>query len=148
MRAVIQRALDAKCTVDGQVTGSFEGPGLVVLLGVTHSDGPAQVTKVARKIAGQRIFDGPQGERGGEVSALDLGLPILLISQFTLYGDTRKGNRPSWTQAAPGDIAEPLVEQVAQALIDLGLRVERGIFGTDMKITFTNDGPFTILVEA
>ena len=116
MRAVIQRAAQASCTVEGQVTGEFSGPGLVVLLGVTHEDGPKQVETMVRKIANLRIFDSADGQRGGEVSALSLGLPVLLISQFTLYGDARKGNRPSWTKAAPGEVAEGLVEAVATGL--------------------------------
>ncbi|MDO5671237.1 MAG: D-aminoacyl-tRNA deacylase [Actinomycetaceae bacterium] len=141
MRAVIQVADGASCAVDGTVTGSFEGPGLVVLLGVTHDDGPDQVERIARKIAELRIM-------GVEESALDLGAPILLISQFTLYGDTRKGRRPSWSKAAPGPVAEPLVDAVGEALRARGLRVEVGRFGADMKVTFTNDGPVTVLVEA
>ena len=126
MRAVIQRAAQASCTVEGQVTGEFSGPGLVVLLGVTHEDGPKQVETMVRKIANLRIFDSADGQRGGEVSALSLGLPVLLISQFTLYGDARKGNRPSWTK---------------------GMQVGRGIFGANMQISLVNDGPVTILLE-
>ena len=159
MRAVIQRVTGAKCVVNGDVIGEFTGPGLVVLLGVTHSDGAAQVEKMARKIANLRIFDAPGAydadggseklsqARGAEVSAVQLGLPVLLISQFTLYGDARKGNRPSWVAAAPGEVAQPLVDAVGAALQDQGMRVEQGIFGADMKVSFTNDGPFTILLE-
>lgn len=147
MRAVIQRAAQASCTVEGQVTGEFSGPGLVVLLGVTHEDGPKQVETVVRKIANLRIFDSVDGQRGGEVSALSLGLPVLLISQFTLYGDARKGNRPSWTKAAPGEVAEGLVEAVATGLEELGMQVGRGIFGANMQISLVNDGPVTILLE-
>lgn len=141
MRAIIQRALGASCTVDGQVTGAFDGPGLVVLVGVTHGDGPAQVERVARKIAELRLFE-------GEVSAQEAGYPVLVISQFTLYGDTRKGRRPTWIAAAPGEVAEPLVEAVVAALRERGLTVYTGIFGADMKVSFTNDGPFTVTVEA
>lgn len=131
----------------------------MVLLGVTHEDGTAQVSKMARKIANLRIFDVTQthnpesgsqklaAARGGETSALDLGLPVMLISQFTLYGDARKGNRPSWVAAAPGEVAQPLVEAVAQELSEMGMRVEHGIFGAEMQVSFTNDGPFTILLE-
>lgn len=147
MRAVIQRAAQASCTVEGQVTGEFSGPGLVVLLGVTHEDGPKQVETMVRKIANLRIFDSDDGQRGGEVSALSLGLPVLLISQFTLYGDARKGNRPSWTKAAPGEVAEGLVEAVATGLEELGMQVGRGIFGANMQISLVNDGPVTILLE-
>lgn len=147
MRAVIQRAAQASCTVEGQVTGEFSGPGLVVLLGVTHEDGPKQVETMVRKIANLRIFDSADGQRGGEVSALGLGLPVLLISQFTLYGDARKGNRPSWTKAAPGEVAEGLVEAVATGLEELGMQVGRGIFGANMQISLVNDGPVTILLE-
>ena len=147
MRAVIQRAAQASCTVEGQVTGEFSGPGLVVLLGVTHEDGPKQVETMERKIANLRIFDSDDGKRGGEVSALSLGLPVLLISQFTLYGDARKGNRPSWTKAAPGEVAEGLVEAVATGLEELGMQVGRGIFGANMQISLVNDGPVTILLE-
>lgn len=147
MRALIQRAAQASCTVEGQVTGEFSGPGLVVLLGVTHEDGPKQVETMVRKIANLRIFDSADGQRGGEVSALGLGLPVLLISQFTLYGDARKGNRPSWTKAAPGEVAEGLVEAVATGLEELGMQVGRGIFGANMQISLVNDGPVTILLE-
>lgn len=160
MRAVIQRAAGAKCSVDGAVTGSFEGSGLVVLVGVTQTDTTKEAQALAGKIAKLRIFDAPgaydaavagseklAAARGKEISALDLGLPLLVVSQFTLYGDTRKGNRPSWIHAAPGDVAEPLVEEVCVALEALGMRVERGVFGADMQITLTNDGPFTVLLE-
>lgn len=159
MRAVIQRVKGAKCVVNGDVTGEFMGPGLVVLLGVTHTDGAAQVEKMARKIANLRIFDAPDAydsaggseklaqARGAEASALQLGLPVLLISQFTLYGDARKGNRPSWVAAAPGEVAQPLVDAVGAALKSLGMQVERGIFGANMQVSFTNDGPLTILIE-
>ena len=147
MRAGIQRAAQASCTVEGQVTGEFSGPGLVVLLGVTHEDGPKQVETMVRKIANLRIFDSADGQRGGEVSALGLGLPVLLISQFTLYGDARKGNRPSWTKAAPGEVAEGLVEAVATGLEELGIQVGPGILGANMQISLVNDGPVTILLE-
>ena len=115
--------------------------GLVVLLGVQRGDGPAQVATVARKIAELRILD-------EERSALDVGAPILVISQFTLYGDTRKGRRPSWAHAAPGEEAEPLVEAVVADLRSRGLHVETGQFGAMMEVSLVNDGPFTVLVEA
>lgn len=160
MRAVVQRAQGASCSVEGKVSGSFEGPGLVVLVGVTPTDTLKEAQTVARKVANLRIFDGPGAydtdvagseklaeARGKEVSALDLGLPVLVVSQFTLYGDARKGNRPSWVRAAPGETAAPLVEEVCVALESMGMRVERGVFGADMQLSFTNDGPFTILLE-
>lgn len=147
MRAVVQRARDAKCEVNGEITGAFDGSGLVVLVGVTHADTLQIAQKMAHKIAKQRIFAAPEAARGTEMSALDLGLPVLIISQFTLYGDTRKGNRPSWVAAAPGDVAKPLVEAVACELESLGMRVETGIFGANMQVSFTNDGPFTVLIE-
>lgn len=160
MRAVVQRAQGAKCSVAGEITGSFEGSGLVVLVGVTPSDTTKEAQTVARKVANLRIFDAPGAydaavagseklpeARGKEVSALDLGLPVLVVSQFTLYGDARKGNRPSWVHAASGEMAEPLVEEVCVALETMGIRVERGVFGADMQLSFTNDGPFTVLLE-
>lgn len=160
MRAVIQRAKGAKCRVGTEVSGSFDGPGLVVLVGVTQSDTDNEAQALARKIANLRVFDAPGAydpavagseklpqARGKEVSVLDLGLPVLVVSQFTLYGDARKGNRPSWVAAASSEMAQPLVEMVCGALEKYGVRVERGCFGADMQITFTNDGPMTILLE-
>ena len=169
MRAVIQRATSGEVRVGGRVVGRLafdEGPlgragdepgapaqaradgesaqarqGLVVLLGVRRGDGPEQVATVARKIAELRVLD-------GEVSASEAGAPILLISQFTLYGDTRKGRRPSWAHAAPGEEAEPLVDAVARELRARGLHVETGQFGAMMEVCLVNDGPFTVLVEA
>lgn len=144
MRAVVQRAHGAQVRVDGEVVGAFDGPGLVVLVGVTHDDDAATAEALARKVFGLRLFDQADGP---EQSAGDLGLPVLVISQFTLYGDTRKGRRPTWDAAAPGPVAEPLVEAFAQALRDAGARVETGRFGADMKVTFTNDGPVTIILD-
>ena len=141
MRAVIQRVNRAAVRVDGEVVGEITRPGLMVLVGATHDDGPAQVATVARKIAELRILD-------GELSAADAGAPILVISQFTLYGDTRKGRRPSWAHAAPGEEAEPLVEAVVADLRGRGLHVETGQFGAMMEVSLVNDGPFTVLVEA
>ena len=140
MKAVIQRAKTASVEVDGEVVGQLDSPGLLVLLGVTHDDGPEQVATMARKIAGLRILEGEQ-------SASDLDAPVLVVSQFTLYGDTRKGRRPSWGQAAPGPVAEPLVDAVVAALREVGLTVATGQFGADMQVHLTNDGPFTVLVE-
>ena len=141
MRAVVQRAARASVTVDGAVVGSFEGPGLVVLVGATHDDGPDQVATIARKVAELRIM-------ADERSVADLGAPVLVISQFTLYADTRKGRRPSWNGAAPGPVAEPLVAAVVEDLRGRGLRVETGVFGAMMQVELVNDGPVTILLEA
>ncbi|MBD3778186.1 MAG: D-tyrosyl-tRNA(Tyr) deacylase [Micrococcales bacterium] len=141
MRAVVQRATRASVTVAGQVVGAFDGPGLVVLLGVTPGDGPAQVARVARKIAELRIL---RDER----SAAEVGAPVLVVSQFTLYGDTRKGRRPTWNAAAPGPVAEPLVDAVVADLRARGLTVATGVFGADMAVELVNDGPVTLLVES
>ena len=144
MRAVVQRALGANVVVDDQVVGSFDGPGLVVLVGVTHEDTPALAQRLADKIYGLRIFTGVDGP---EQSAADLGLPLLVISQFTLYADTRKGRRPTWDAAAPRPVAEPLVEAVISHLRERGAQVSTGIFGADMKVSLINDGPMTIQLE-
>jgi len=144
MRAVIQRALGASVVVDDQVVGSFDGPGLVALVGVTHEDTPALAQRLADKIYGLRIFTGVDGP---EQSAADLGLPLLVISQFTLYADTRKGRRPTWDAAAPRPVAEPLVEAVISHLRERGARVSTGIFGADMQVSLINDGPMTIQLE-
>jgi len=131
----------AAVTVDGDVVGALDRPGLVVLVGVTHTDTPEQAQVLARKVADLRIL---RGER----SALDEGAPVLVVSQFTLYADTRKGRRPSWSAAAPGPVAEPLVEAFAAALRGLGLEVATGRFGADMAVSLVNDGPVTLLLEA
>lgn len=142
MRALIQRVNGASVSVSGQVVGEISGTGLCVLLGVTHTDGPAQVQKVAAKIAGLRIMEAEQ-------SVAEIGGEVLVISQFTLYGDTRKGRRPSWGAAAPANVAEPLVEAVVAELRSVhGLTVSTGVFGANMQVSLTNDGPVTVLVEA
>ncbi|MCD4549948.1 MULTISPECIES: D-aminoacyl-tRNA deacylase [unclassified Schaalia] len=141
MRAVLQRVKQASVTVDGQVVGAIESAGVLALIGVTHTDGPAQVDTIVRKIAELRILE-------GEVSLQDAGAPVLVVSQFTLYGDTRKGRRPSWSHAAPSHYAEPLVQAVVRGLRDRGLHVETGRFGAMMDVSLVNDGPFTLLVEA
>jgi len=141
MRAVIQRVTRARVTVDDRVVGEIDRPGLLVLLGVTHDDGPAQVETVARKIAELRIL-------ADEQSALDVGAPILVVSQFTLYGSTKKGRRPSWSAAAPGEIAEVLVNDMVAALRAKGLEVATGEFGAYMQVELVNDGPVTLIVEA
>ncbi|WP_299444576.1 D-aminoacyl-tRNA deacylase [uncultured Phycicoccus sp.] len=140
MRTVLQRASSASVTVDGQVVGGFDRPGLVALVGVTHDDGPEQAATTARKIAELRILD---GERG----AADVGAPVLVISQFTLYADTRKGRRPSWNAAAPGPVAEPLVDAVVRALRERGLEVATGVFGAHMDVALVNSGPVTIVLD-
>ncbi len=140
MRAVLQRVTQAKVSIDGVTVGVIDRPGLVALIGVTHDDGPAQVEVMARKIADLRIL-------GGERSVLDEGAPVLVVSQFTLYADTSKGRRPSWNGAAPGPVAEPLVEQVVEALRAKGIEVATGRFGADMQVELTNDGPVTIILD-
>lgn len=155
MRAVLQRARDASVTVDGAVVGAFTGPGIVALIGVTHADTPAIAARLAEKIHGLRIFEAhhappdvclPPGSTR-ELSAADLHLPVLVISQFTLYADTRKGRRPTWDNAAPGDVAAPLVDAVADALRALGTEVSTGMFGADMQVHLVNDGPITIILD-
>lgn len=132
----------ASVTVDGAVVGEI-GAGLLALVGVTHTDTADDARELARKIHELRIFPGPDAER----SAADLALPVLVVSQFTLYGDTRKGRRPSWTAAAPGPLAEPLVEAVVAALRERGATVATGVFGASMQVESVNDGPFTLLLE-
>ncbi|MFH8383698.1 D-aminoacyl-tRNA deacylase [Kitasatospora sp. NPDC018058] len=187
MRAVVQRVTEARVTVAGETVGAIEGPGLCVLVGVTHEDTPAKAAQLARKLWTLRILppspraegradaesgerratdgggnagattvgvgsgaaEGEQGSRreGVERSCSDIGGPLLVISQFTLYGDARKGRRPTWTAAAPGPVAEPLVDEVVAQLRALGAKVETGRFGADMQVALVNDGPFTVLVE-
>lgn len=141
MRAVLQRASRASVTVDGEITASFERQGIVALVGVTHGDGPEQVQTIARKIAELRILS-------DEKSVSDVDAPVIVVSQFTLYADVRKGRRPSWNGAAPGPVAEPLVESVVAALRERGLSVGTGVFGAHMDVELVNDGPITIQVEA
>ncbi len=140
MRAVLQRVARAVVTVDGEAVGELTRPGLVALVGVTHDDGPDQVTTMARKIAELRVL---RDER----SVADEGAPVLVISQFTLYADTRKGRRPSWNAAAPAPVAEPLVEQVVDALRGRGVEVATGRFGAHMALELVNDGPVTIVLD-
>jgi D-aminoacyl-tRNA deacylase len=140
VRAVLQRVTRAAVRVDGEVVGAVERPGLLALVAVSHDDGPAQVAAMARKIAELRILT-------GEASVLDTGAPVLLVSQFTLYGQTGKGRRPSWSRAAPGEVAEPLLESLALALRERGVSVETGAFGAAMQVELVNDGPFTVLVD-
>ena len=153
MRAVIQRVDGADVVVAGEVVGSIEGPGLLMLVGVTHADDEAIARRLAQKAYDLRIFDATRFEAchvpGGpkEVSASDLGLPVLVVSQFTLYADTRKGRRPTWDAAAPGPVAEPLVDVVADELRARGAQVATGRFGADMRVSLVNDGPTTIIID-
>jgi D-tyrosyl-tRNA(Tyr) deacylase len=140
VRAVVQRVSRASVEVAGEQVGAIDEPGLVVLLGVTHDDGAAQVAWMARKIWELRIM---RDER----SASDLAAPVLVVSQFTLYGDARKGRRPTWNAAAPGPVSEPVYEQVCTELERLGARVGRGRFGADMQVELVNDGPVTLVLE-
>lgn len=141
MRAVLQRVTHARVSVEGEVVGAIEEPGLVALVAVTHDDGPEQVDRLARKIAELRILRDGHG-------VVEVEAPVLLISQFTLYADVRKGRRPGWSAAAPGPVAEPMVAQVAAALRERGVRVEEGRFGADMQVELVNDGPVTLVVDA
>jgi D-aminoacyl-tRNA deacylase len=139
MRAVLQRVTRASVTVEGEVVGAI-GPGLLALVAATHDDGPADVETTARKIAELRILP-------GETSVAETGAAVLVVSQFTLYGETRKGRRPSWSRAAPGEVAEPLVDAVADALRARGIEVATGRFGAAMQVELVNDGPFTVFLD-
>ena len=141
MRAVLQRVTSARVEVDGEVVGAIDRPGLVALVGVTHEDGPEQVERMARKIAELRILR-------DEASLTDAEAPVLVVSQFTLHADTRKGRRPSWSAAASGTVAEPLVADLVAALRGRGLEVATGRFGAMMQVSLVNDGPFTLVVDA
>jgi D-tyrosyl-tRNA(Tyr) deacylase len=140
VRAVLQRVTRASVTVDGEVVGAITRPGLLALVGVTHDDGPEQVATMARKIAELRILH-------DERSVADEGAPVLVVSQFTLHADTRKGRRPSWNAAAPGPVAEPVVDEVVAALRARGVEVETGRFGAHMEVELVNDGPVTIVLD-
>ncbi|MDP2014590.1 MAG: D-aminoacyl-tRNA deacylase [Actinomycetota bacterium] len=145
MRALVQRALNAAVLIDGEVISSFNGRGLVALIGITHDDDAATARRLAAKLFQLRIFT--TDENSGEFSAEELQLPLLVISQFTLYADTSKGRRPSWNAAAPGEIAEPIFDICLQELRSLGAVVGTGRFGAEMQVQLTNDGPVTILLE-
>ncbi len=140
MRAVVQRVSEASVTVDDDIVGQLDRPGLAVLVGVTHTDTANQARGLAKKLHTLRILDGEQ-------SCADVEAPLLVISQFTLYADTSKGRRPSWHDAAPGDIAEPLVQAVVDELRRLGAEVATGRFGAHMKVNLVNDGPVTIVLD-
>lgn len=136
----MQRASSGRVVVDGEEVAALDGPGLVVLVGVSVDDGPDDAAQVARKVADLRVLR-------GELSAVDAGAPVIVVSQFTLLADTRKGRRPTWAGAARGDVAEPLVAAVVEALRERGLRVGTGVFGADMAVELVNDGPVTIVVD-
>ena len=144
MRAVIQRVSEASVTVEGEVVGAI-GPGLLVLVGVTHDDGPAHARRLAAKVAKLRLLDDADGVMNRSV--LDEGAAALVVSQFTLYGDTSKGNRPSWLAAAPPEHAEPLVDGVVAALRELGVSVATGRFRAEMAVALVNDGPATVILD-
>ena len=145
MRAVVQRVADARVRVDGEVVGEI-GPGLCVLLGVTHDDSVATAHAMAKKLWHLRIFADENGAMNLPVA--DVGGDVLVVSQFTLYGDTSRGRRPSWVAAAPGPVAEPLVDETVAELRRLGANVATGRFGADMRVELVNDGPVTLVLDA
>ena len=142
MRVLVQRVASATVSVDGQVVGSLrpDSQGLLAFVGVTHGDDTDKARRLAEKLWQLRILDDNR-------SASDIKAPIMVISQFTLYADTAKGRRPSWNAAAPGAVAEPLVEAFVQALRDMSADVQTGIFGADMQVELVNDGPVTVMIE-
>ncbi|MEN4479894.1 D-aminoacyl-tRNA deacylase [Mycolicibacterium cosmeticum] len=142
MRVLVQRVTSARVVVDGEIVGRIEpdGQGLLALVGITHTDDAALAAKMAEKLWRLRILD-------DELAAADVGAPILVVSQFTLYANTVKGRRPSWNAAAPRPVAEPLVDAFAGALRNLGATVATGVFGADMAVELVNDGPVTVLLE-
>jgi D-aminoacyl-tRNA deacylase len=140
MRAVVQRVSHAQVSVDDDVVGEIRGPGLLVLLGVTHDDDASTAGRLADRVWRLRVLD-------GELSASDLGAPVLVVSQFTLYADTRKGRRPSWSAAAPADRSEPLYQAFCDALEGMGANVQRGRFGARMSVASVNEGPMTVIID-
>lgn len=140
MRLVIQRVSSARVQVDGEIVGAIDRPGLLILVGVTHDDQPATADRLAEKVWTLRILE-------SERSCEDENAPILVVSQFTLYADTRKGRRPSWSAAAPRAVSEPLIEAFVSSLRQRGAEVATGVFGAHMKVTLTNDGPVTLILE-
>ncbi len=132
--------LGAAVTVGDETVGAIDGPGLLVYLGVTHDDGPHEIAWTARKIWDLRLLRDEQ-------SASDIGAPVLVVSQFTLYGDARKGRRPTWQAAAPGPVSQPAYDAVCAELERLGANVQRGRFGADMRVTSVNDGPITLVLD-
>ena len=141
MRLVVQRCATAEVRVSGEVVGAIGRTGLVILVGVTHDDAQATAARMAEKVWRLRIFEGEQ-------SADQLGAPMLVVSQFTLYADTRKGRRPSWNAAAPRAVSEPLVSAFVEALRALGAEVATGVFGADMQVSLVNDGPVTLILDS
>jgi D-tyrosyl-tRNA(Tyr) deacylase len=141
MRLVIQRVTSARVEVDGGIVGAIDRPGLVILVGVTHDDQPTTADRLAEKVWTLRILD-------GERSCQEENAPVLVVSQFTLYADTRKGRRPSWSAAAPRAVSEPLIEAFVSALRLRGAEVATGVFGAHMKVTLTNDGPVTLILDS
>lgn len=137
---MVQRVDGASVVVAGETVGEIVGEGLCVLVGVTHADTPEKAAQLARKLWSVRILE-------AEKSCSDIDAPLLVISQFTLYGDARKGRRPTWNAAAPGEVAEPLVDEVVRQLRALGATVETGRFGADMRVSLTNHGPFTLVID-
>lgn len=145
MRVVVQRVSQASVTVEGEVVGAIDR-GVTILLGVTHGDGEEQARWLANKIAGLRIYEDAEGKMN--LGLLDVGGEALVVSQFTLYGDCRKGRRPSFTHAARPEVAEPLCERFIEYLRQAGLkRVESGVFGAHMVVEIHNDGPVTLIIE-
>lgn len=140
MRAVLQRVTHASVSVEGEVVGQIDRPGLVALVAAHRDDTDADVQKMAARIRNLRILE-------GEVSVGETGAPVLLVSQFTLYGRTKKGSRPSWSDAAPGPVAEPMVEDLVELLRASGTEVATGRFGAMMQVALVNDGPFTVIVD-
>ena len=145
MRAVVQRVSQASVSVAGEVTGAIDR-GFVVLLGITHGDGEAEAALLARKIVGLRVFDDADGKMN--VSLTDAGGAVLVVSQFTLYGDVRKGRRPSFIGAAAPDVAEPLYQRFCELLRQAGVRVEQGVFQAHMAVSLINDGPVTLWLDS
>lgn len=141
MRLVIQRVTSARVEVDGGTVGAIDRPGLVILVGITHDDQPTTADRLAEKVWTLRILN-------GERSCREENAPVLVVSQFTLYADTRKGRRPSWSAAAPRAVSEPLIEAFVSALRLRGAKVATGVFGAHMKVTLTNDGPVTLILDS
>lgn len=141
MRLVVQRVTSARVAVSGQVVGAIDRPGLLILVGVTHDDQPTTAERLAEKVWRLRILR-------GEKSCLEENAPILVVSQFTLYADIRKGRRPSWSTAAPRPLSEPLIEAFVSSLRLLGAEVATGVFGAEMQVSLTNDGPVTLILDS
>jgi D-tyrosyl-tRNA(Tyr) deacylase len=141
VRLVLQRVSQARVVVEGEAVGEITRPGLLVLVGITHEDTPADAARLAEKTWTLRIL-------ADEQSCAQLGAPLLVVSQFTLYADTRKGRRPSWNAAAPRPVSEPLVQAFVDALRGLGAEVATGVFGADMAVSLTNDGPVTLILDS